>query len=68
MALLINFLIAIIIFVIAAYGLFWICEKSKMPQPVYWLVGGFLIIIILLFISNQMGVGSGHSWDLFPRR
>lgn len=65
---LINFLIAIIIFAIAAYGLKWLCEAFKLPLPAFWICGGVLIIIVLLFIANQVGVGGGPHWSFFPDR
>jgi hypothetical protein len=52
---LIQLLILIVIFAIVAYGLWWICVKFGMPQPVLWLVGAILLIIILLYISGQLG-------------
>lgn len=59
MGFLITLLIYIIIFAIVAYGLYWICQKFAMPQPVLWICGGILLIIILLFLANQLGVGGG---------
>ena len=56
---LIQFLIYIVIFSIAACGLYWICVKFKLPDPVMWIVGAILLIIILVFIAGQLG-GNGH--------
>jgi Kef-type K+ transport system membrane component KefB len=55
MGLLINFLIYIVIFAIVAYGLYWICTKFGLPQPVLWLCGAIL--------AGQLGGGTGSlSW------
>ncbi len=51
---LIQLLIYVIVFAIAAYGLYWCCVKFKMPDPAFWICGALLIIVILLFISGQI--------------
>jgi hypothetical protein len=66
---LIQLIIYIIIFAVVAYGLWWICAKFQLPQPVMWIVGAILLIILLIFISNQLGVGStGSAPFLRPSR
>lgn len=55
---LIVMIIYIVLFAIVAYGLFWVCQKFGMPQPVLWLVGALLLIVILLFLAKQLGVSS----------
>jgi hypothetical protein len=55
---LVQFLIYIVIFAIVAYGLYWVCTKFGLPQPVLWLVGAILLIIILIFLANQTGAGA----------
>jgi hypothetical protein len=62
---LIQFLIYIVIFGVVAYGLWWVCTHFGLPQPVMWVCGAILLIIILVFLSGQLG-GGGVS--LFPRR
>lgn len=64
---LIQFIIYIIIFAVVAYGLHWIVKTYELPQPVLWICGGILLIIVLLFLSNQLGVG-GSPFPLFQRR
>lgn len=59
MQLLINLLIYIVIFAIVAYGLYWVCTKFGLPQPVLWIVGAILLIIILIFVAGQLGGGVG---------
>jgi hypothetical protein len=54
---LIQLIIYIVVFAIVAYGLWWVCAKFALPQPVMWICGAILLIILLLFISNQLGVG-----------
>jgi hypothetical protein len=51
---LINLIIAIVIFAIAAYGLYWINIKFELPKPVLWICGALLIIVVLLYISGQI--------------
>ena len=54
---LITLLIYVLIFAIVAYGLWWVCTKFGLPPPVLWIVGGILLIFLLVFIANQLGVG-----------
>jgi hypothetical protein len=62
---LIQLIIYIVIFAAVAYGLWVICVKFGVPQPITWIVGAILLIILLLFVSHQLGVGGGAR--LFPR-
>ena len=55
----ISLIVWIVIFCIAAYGMYWICMKFGLPQPVLWLCGALLLIIILLFLGHQIGAGPG---------
>lgn len=52
---LISLLIALIIFCIVGYGLYWVCVKFQLPQPVMWICGAILLIIILLWVAGQIG-------------
>lgn len=52
---LIQLLIAVVIFAIVAYGLWWVCTKFGMPQPVLWIVGAILLIFLLYFVAGQVG-------------
>jgi hypothetical protein len=63
---LIYLIIAIVIFAIVAYGLNWIIVTYALPAPVKWIVGALLLIILLLFVSHQLGVGGGGR--IFPAR
>jgi hypothetical protein len=56
---LIMLIVYIILFAIVAYGLNWVCVSYALPQPIRWIVGGILLIVLLLFLSRQLGVGSG---------
>ena len=56
---LIMLIVWIILFAIIGYGLNWVCITYNMPQPIRWIVGGILLIILLVFLSHQLGVGSG---------
>jgi uncharacterized membrane protein YcjF (UPF0283 family) len=63
MQLLITLLVYIIVFAIVAFGLSWVCDKFGLPQPVKWICGAILLVIILVFVAGQLGDG-GVS---FPR-
>jgi phosphate starvation-inducible membrane PsiE len=56
---LISLLIYIVIFAIVAYGLYWVCVHFKLPDPVMWVCGALLLIVLLLFLANQLGLSSG---------
>lgn len=62
---LIQLIIYIVIFAVVGYGLWWICVKFALPQPVLWICGAILLIIALIFLGNQLGVGGGN---LLPAR
>lgn len=55
---LIHLIIAVVIFAVVAYGAWWICQKFGLPQPVLWIVGAVLLIVLLLFLSRQLGVAA----------
>ncbi len=55
---LIQLIIYVVIFAIVAYGLYMVCVKFALPQPVLWICGAILLIIILVFLSSQLG-GAG---------
>lgn len=53
---LIMLIIWITVFVIAAWGIRWVCTQFNLPQPVLWVCGVLLLVCILLFLSHQSGV------------
>lgn len=57
---LIQFLIWVLLFCIVAYGLYWVCTSFSLPQPVMWICGAILLIILLLFASGMAGVSMPH--------
>lgn len=58
---LINLIVAVVIFAIAAYALYLINIKFELPKPVLWICGALLIIVILLWLSGQIHLpGVGH--------
>ena len=59
---LIQLIVYIVIFAVVGYGLWWVCTKFALPQPVLWICGAILLIIILLFLSRQLGIGAGLVW------
>lgn len=60
MQLLISLLVWIVIFAIVAYGLYWVCTKFGLPQPILWICGAILLIFILIFVSGQLGDGGAE--------
>ena len=61
----IYLLIAILIFCIVAYGLNYVIVTFALPAPVKWVCGALLLVVLLLFLAHQLGVGGGAR--LFPR-
>jgi hypothetical protein len=57
---LISLLIMVVIFAIAAYGLWWICKSFELPAPVLWICGAILIIILLGFLLQHTGLYHFH--------
>ena len=55
---LIQLIVYVVIFAIVAWGLYMICVKFALPQPVMWICGALLLIVILMFVSRQLGGGS----------
>ena len=53
---LIALLIDIIVFAVIAYAMWWVCTRF-FPQfpPALWICGAVLLIILLLFLSGQIG-------------
>jgi hypothetical protein len=64
---LIQLVVVIIIFAIVAYGLKWVCTQFALPQPVLWICGALLLIILLYFIASQLGISGGGPL-LLPHR
>jgi len=64
----IQLIIYIVVFAIVAYALLWVCQRFALPQPVLWIVGAVLLIIILIFLAQQLGMGSGLGTGIFPLR
>jgi hypothetical protein len=58
---LLQLLVMVVVFCIVAYGLWWICAKFGMPQPVLWIVGAILIIILLGFLLDRTGLHHFHT-------
>jgi len=54
---LISLLIAVLIFGIIGYGMYWVCVKFQAPQPVFWICGVILLIALLYFLVGQLGGG-----------
>ncbi len=58
MQILISLLICAVVFAIVAYALVWVCDKFALPQPVKWICGAVLLVIILVWIAGQVGDGA----------
>jgi len=51
---LISLIVAIVIFAICAYGMLWVCQRFGLPQPIQWICGALLLIVILLYVSGEV--------------
>ena len=53
---LISLLIVAIIFAVIAYAMYWVCTHffPGFP-PALWICGAILLIVLLLYVSGQMG-------------
>ena len=50
----VNLILTVLVFAVATYGLHWICIKFALPQPVLWICGVALLIVVLLYLSGQI--------------
>jgi hypothetical protein len=55
----------ILIGCVIVYGIFYALERSKMPTPVYWVVGGIIIIVLLFALAHFLG--GGPAFPQLPR-
>ena len=55
----ITLLIFAVIFAAVAVGIHWIAVKYGAPQPIVWIVGAILIIFLLIFLLQQLGLVPG---------
>ncbi len=53
---LLSILLTVLIFVVVAYGLYWVCTKFQMPQPILWLCRAILLIIILMWATGHVSL------------
>ena len=51
-----GLLLWIIVFVVLAYVAWWICQKFQAPQPVFWLVGLLLLLVLVAHIAQISGI------------
>ncbi len=56
----ISLIIAIIVFCIVAYGLKWVCTNFGLPQPILWICGALLLIILLYSLYSLPSLILGH--------
>ena len=63
MDVLIQLVLAIVIFAVIGYGLYWVCTKffPSFP-PALWICGAILLIGVILFASRILG--GGTTWSL----
>ena len=52
---LIGLLISILAFALVAYGLHWVCVSFSLPQPILWICGVILLIILLMYAARMTG-------------
>lgn len=62
----INLLFLILLFAIVAYSGFWVCDRAKMPLPVFWVFGLFLLVILLLLVTGQVAIPKALQLYRFP--
>jgi hypothetical protein len=55
---LISLLVLVIIFVAVVWGGFYICDRSGFPVPVRWIWGAICLVVLLVFLLNQVGGGT----------
>ena len=63
MASLIQLIIYVILFAIVAFGMHWVCVEYALPRPVLWICGALLLIVLLVFLGDQLGTTT----KVFPR-
>ena len=59
-------IVYVLLFALVVWGLNYIIVTYALPTPVKWICGGLLLIVLLLFLANHLGVGGGGR--LFPAR
>ena len=52
----IALLMWVVTLLILAYVAYWICQKFNAPQPVIWIVGLVLLLVLLAKVGQLMGV------------
>ena len=53
---LISWLVAGLFFAILGWALYFVCVKFKAPDPVYWICGVALILILLAWATGQVPI------------
>ena len=54
-----GLILAVIIFAAICYGAWWLCVKFAMPRLVFWIVGGLLLLVLILYAAQQLGINTG---------
>ena len=49
----IHMIIDVLLFACAGWLAFWVCDRMKAPQPIYWLVGGLFLVVLLVWLSGS---------------
>lgn len=58
MQLLVQALVAVVVFAVLAVALKWVCDKFFAGvQPAYWICGLVLVIVLLYAVMSVFGVG-----------
>lgn len=53
---LIALIVWIVVFCLAAYGMFWVCQKFSLPRPVWYVCGAVLLLVLVVFLLRQIAV------------
>lgn len=54
-----SLLIKVILICAVIGGLAWACVRFALPQIVQWIVGAVVIIVLIFFLLNITGAGTG---------
>ena len=58
---LMQLMVAVVVFSIIAVGLWFLCKKFELPQPVLWICGAILILILFAYLIDHTGLYHFHT-------
>ena len=57
----ITLIVAILIFALAIWAGVYVCQQFALPDPIRWVIGVVLLIMLLYFLQGQFaGIHSFH--------